>query len=145
MNLLALDVASRTGFATKSASGTWDFRPKRDESPGMRLIRFKAKIREMVEMEKIDHIVFEMVAGFHRGALIVAAELIGVLKTFCEENNIPYRSFTATEIKKFATGKGNASKDFMISEARLKLGYKGNDDNEADALWIYQLAMKELT
>ena len=39
-------------------------------------------------------------------------------------------------IKKHATGKGNASKQMMIEAARNKLGYKGNDDNEADALWI---------
>ena len=39
-------------------------------------------------------------------------------------------------IKKHATGKGNASKEMMIEAARKKLGYKDDDDNEADALWI---------
>jgi Holliday junction resolvasome RuvABC endonuclease subunit len=144
MNLLALDVATHTGWATKTAFGTWDLTPKRDESTSMRLIRFKARLKELVELEKIDCVVYERVAGQHVNAVIVAGELTGVLKLVCEELQIPLRSYSAGEIKKFATGKGNANKEKMIDAAILKLGYMGKDDNEVDALWLYQLAMHDL-
>lgn len=139
MNILSLDVATHCGWATKTASGVWDFSIKRDESSGMRLIRFKAKLREIIELESINLVTFERTAGFHKNALIVQAELHGVLKLYLEENNIDYRAFSASEIKKHATGKGNAGKPVMIKAAQDKLGYLGCDDNETDALWILDL------
>jgi|SRR3990167_4028769 len=143
MKILALDVATHTGWATATASGVWDFSLKRDESSGMRLVRFKSKLAEICSLEGINMVVFEQVAGFHKGAIIVAAELIGVLKSFCEENKIEYRSFAATAIKKFACGKGNAGKPIMIAAAKEKLNYQGSSSDEADALWILEMAKKE--
>ena len=144
INILALDVATQTGWATSTASGTWDLRPKRDESSGMRLIRFKGKLKEISSLEEINLIVFERSAGFHKGALIVQSELHGVLKSFCLENNIEYKAYSPAEIKRHATGKGNANKSMMIEAARERLGYTGDNDNEADALWLFDLAMKDL-
>jgi Holliday junction resolvasome RuvABC endonuclease subunit len=43
-------------------------------------------------------------------------------------------------LKKYATGKGNAPKHAVIAEAIRRLDYAGNDDNEADALWLSHLA-----
>jgi Holliday junction resolvasome RuvABC endonuclease subunit len=145
MKILALDVATRTGWKTDTAHGTWNFTPKKDESGGFRLVRFKAKLKEMCELENIDLVTFERTSGFHKNALIVQAELHGVLKIFCEENKINYRAFSAAEIKKFATGKGNANKDAMIQAAAMKYGYSGSDDNEADAIHIYYLTKDSLS
>ena len=143
-NILALDVATKTGWCTKTAYGTWDFSLKRDESAGMRLVRFKAKLREICALEEINLITFELSQGFHQNAVIVQSELHGVLKLFCEENKINYRSFAPSEIKKFATGKGNANKDAMVQAAVNRYGYFGNDDNTADALHIYHLTRQSL-
>jgi len=143
MKILSLDVATHCGFCTETASGCWDLTPKRDESKGMKLIRFKSKLREVCELENINIIVFERAAGFHKNALIVEAELHGVLKLFCEENKIEYRAYSPSEIKKFATGKGNAGKPLMIKCAQDKLGYVGEDDNEADASWLLEMAKSE--
>lgn len=142
--ILALDVATHCGWKTETASGVWNFTPKKDESGGFRLVRFKAKLREICELENINLITFERTSGFHKNALIVQAELHGVLKIFCEENKIEYRAFSASEIKKFATGKGNAGKPEMIKAAQIKWGYLGNDDNEADAMAIYFLTKESL-
>lgn len=144
MKILALDVATHCGWCTETAHGVWDFSIKRDESSGMRLLRFKSKLKEVVELEKINLITFERTSGFHKAALIVQAELHGVLKIFCEELKIDYRAFSAKEIKQYATGKGNAGKPAMIKAAQEKLGYLGNDDNTADALWIYHLTLHSL-
>ena len=144
LNILALDVATHCGFATETASGCWDLSIKRDESSGMRLIRFKSKLKEICPLENINLIVFERAAGFHKAALIVEAELLGILKLFCEENNLDYRAYSASEIKKFATGKGNAPKSLMVKVAQEKWGMTGDDDNQADALAIYHLAKHSL-
>ncbi len=39
-------------------------------------------------------------------------------------------------LKKYATGKGNASKGEVLAAAIRRLGYGGADHNEADALWL---------
>lgn len=139
-NILALDVATKTGWCTSTASGTWDFSIKRDESSGMRIVRFKSKLKELIGLEKINLVIFERSQGFHQNAVIVQSELHGCLKLFCEENGIEYRAYSPAEIKKYATGKGNANKEAMIRAAAEKYGYIGKDDNEADAIHIYHLA-----
>lgn len=143
-NILSLDVATHCGWCTKSAFGVWDLTNKRDESGGMKLIRFKAKLREMCAAAEIDLIAFERTSGMHKSSIISQSELHGVLKLFCEENNIQYRAYSAPEIKKFATGKGNSGKPLMIAAARDKYGYQGKDDNEADAIHIYNLIKTDL-
>lgn len=143
-NLLALDVASKTGWATKTASGTWDLNPKKDESKGMALIRFKAKLTEIVKLEGVNIIVFERPAGMHVSSVISQSEKHGVLKLFCEENSIEYKAYSASEIKRFATGKGNAGKPAMIASCYHNYGIQPLDDNHADALHIYHLAIKDL-
>ena len=41
-------------------------------------------------------------------------------------------------------GGGKASKTAMIVEARETLGYRGLDDNEADALWLRAIGLAML-
>lgn len=142
--LLALDIATITGWATTTSSGIWDLKPKRDESGGMALIRFKAKLTEVVNSEGIDLIVFERPAGMHVSSVISQSEKHGVLKLFCEENKIEYKAYSASEIKRFATGKGNSGKPLMIAACESKYGIKPIDDNHADALHIYHLAKSDL-
>lgn len=144
IRLLAIDQASNCGWCTAHASGVWNFNTRKDESAGMKLLRFRAKLKEVCELEQINLIAYERVAGFHKNAIIHASKMVAIIESFCEENNIDYKAVSATEVKKFATGKGNAGKQEMIASATLKLGYEGNDDNEADAMWIYQLLKDEL-
>ena len=143
MKILSLDVATHTGWCTETTSGVWDLSPKRDQSMSMRLVKMKAFLREIVAMESIEMVVFERSQGAHQNAVIIQSELHGVLKLFCEESNLPYKAYSPSEIKKFATGKGNSNKQSMIDAAREKYGYAGKDDNEADAIHIYYLAQSE--
>jgi Holliday junction resolvasome RuvABC endonuclease subunit len=143
MNILALDVATKTGYCTQYASGVWDFTTKRDESKGMKLIRFTAKLTCVCRLENINLIVFERSAGRHKASIIVQSELHGALKLFCEQNGIEYRAYSAKEIKVAGAGKGNASKQMMIDAAKEKHGMKGDSDNEADAIHLYHLAKKD--
>jgi len=145
VNILSLDIASVTGWAVSETEyGTWDFKTRKDESIGMKLIRFRAKLNEVVNLLNFNLIVYERPAGRFKNSLIHEAKLIAVVEEWCEENKIAYRSYSATEIKKYATGKGNAGKPMMIEAAQNKLNYDGEDDNIADALWLLKLAQNDL-
>lgn len=141
--ILALDIATNTGFCTSTASGTWDLAPRKNESKGMRLIKLKASLREIVQSEGITLIVFEGAVTYGKFPNHVAVELQGVLKLFCEENGIEYKSYMPTEIKKFATGNGNAGKPLMIEAVqKYKPGVTSSD--EADAIHLFHFAIKDL-
>lgn len=146
MKILALDPATKFGFAHSCGiSGTWDLSVRRDESAGMRLIRLRGKLAEIGGSVGIDLLVFE--AARHaasNGALIVQTEFQSVVKVYCADNGIEYRGYSPSEIKKHATGKGNASKEMMLAEARRRWPDKRMDDNEADALLLLDLAQSTL-
>lgn len=144
LKILAIDPATHCGWAiSKYIYGVWDLTPKRDESKGMRLIRFRAKFKEVLMKEKINLVVFERPGGRFKGAIIVQSEIQGQLKIICEDMQVEYRAYSSKEMKQFATGKGNCGKPAMIAAAKEKLNYPGNDDNEADALWLLHLAKSD--
>jgi len=145
MKLLAIDPATECGWALENDFyGTWDLSIRRDESAGMRLIRFRAKLKEIHAVESLEVIGFERPGGRNYSALMSHSKLQGIVETFCIDNGIEYRGYSAGEIKKFATGKGNSNKEAMIHAARIKLGYPGKNDNEADALWILNLLKRDV-
>jgi Holliday junction resolvasome RuvABC endonuclease subunit len=109
----------------------------------MRVVRFKAKVREMIAMESIELVAYERPAGMHKASIMVASEMVGVLKDLCIELGIDLACYSAPEIKKFATGKGNANKEAMIAAAQ-SLGYHPRDDNEADAIHLYNLTSHDI-
>lgn len=147
MKLLALDPATKCGWAhSDGPSGTFDLSIRRDESAGMRLVRLKGKLREIHISLGINLVGFESArhaAPKMQGALVVQAQLQAVITLFCEESGIEYRGFSPSEIKKFATGKGNANKEAMIAAARIKWP-QVRDDNEADALHLLALLQSTL-
>ena len=141
--ILALDIATKTGWKTSTASGIWNLKPNRGESDGMRVVRFKAKVNEMIKLEAINLIAYERVAGKQNAAISVISEMVGQLKLISIEQGIDLACYSAKEIKKFATGNGNASKDMMVKTA-IAQGYNPIDDNEADAIFIYNLTIKDI-
>ena len=145
MKILALDIATKTGWAIENFSGTWDFSLKKGDSDGMRLLRIRARVKEVVESENIDLVVWERAAGLFKSAIITESELIGAVKLFCEENKLNYTSYSATEIKKFFTGKGNAKKADMLNEAKRRFPNRNiKDDNEADAIALLEFTKSDL-
>lgn len=144
LKILALDQATHCGWATEGASGVWDLSTKKDETIGIKLLRFKKKLSNFHKVRKFDVIAYERVAGMHKSSIIHAAKLVAMIETFCEENSIEYIAYSAKDIKKSATGNGNANKEKMVLAAKEKYNMPGNDDNQADALHIYHLAKNNL-
>jgi Holliday junction resolvasome RuvABC endonuclease subunit len=147
MNVLAIDLGSKVGFAIENSgviiSGTQKLRHSKNAS-GLRFLDFRRWLIETIETRSICNVFFERVYG-HKGT--DAAQVYGgfmyILAAVCEEMRIKCTGFPVGTIKKFMTGKGNATKDEMIAAARSR-GFDPVDDNEADALGILFLALKTI-
>jgi Holliday junction resolvasome RuvABC endonuclease subunit len=150
MNILSLDLATKTGWAVLTGSevvesGTQTFDLRRGESAGMRFLRFRAWLKKMIEESKPEVIYYEK--AHHRGGH--ATELcVGMTTRVMEmacENEIEYRAVHTGTLKKQATGNGRASKQEMIAHAKTRWpGQVVEDDNQADALLLLAYAIEEL-
>lgn len=63
--------------------------------------------------KRTSHVLIEDYAFSATGRVFHIAENTGVLKLKLYENKIKYDTIAPTKVKKFATGKGNASKELM--------------------------------
>ena len=143
--VLSLDLASVTGWAiSNDVYGTWNLKTMADESMGMKLIRFRAKLKEVISAYDIEVVIYERAAGRHSKSIIHQSKLIGILEEYVEELGIDYRAYSAKEIKAFACDNGNASKTDMVKAAKNLYNMEGDDDNIADALHMLNLYKSQL-
>ena len=145
--ILALDLGTTTGWALRSSdgaitSGSESFRPQRFEGGGMRFLRFKRWLAELKDMTGGIHALYfeEVRRHVSTDAAHVYGGFLATLTAWCEHHQIPYQGVPVGTIKKHATGKGNASKDDVLSAMRA-LGHAPADDNEADALALLRWAI----
>ena len=147
--ILALDPATSCGWAHSCGhSGVWDLSIRKDESSGMRLIRFEGKLREIYESVGMDMIAFEAptVARGERAnfdAMKLQTKLQAIIERLCElTDGLECQGVNLRTIKSHA---GERNKEGMLRSAQAKwLDRKVQDDNEADALWLLDLTMKNL-
>lgn len=145
--ILALDLGTTTGFALRTAdgalaSGSVTFRPGRFEGAGMAFVRFRRWLADLhADAGGLGLVVFEEVRR-HAGttAAHVYGGFLAHLTAWCEHEQVPYHGVPVGTIKRFATGKGNASKEAMIAAMRAR-GHQPADDNEADALALLHWAL----
>lgn len=114
---------------------------------GTGVIRFKGR-----GMERLAHITREVLGhalqhpdradvailegyfiGIQGGAVIQLAELGGIVRLALWEAGVPFVVIPPSTLKKFATGKGVATKDKMLAAAIRAFGFQGDENNEADA------------
>lgn len=67
-------------------------------------------------------------------------ELGGVVRLGFHQLGITWLAIPPKCTKKLATGNGNAKKEMMLAAAFKRLGYEGFSYDEADALWLLQVA-----
>jgi len=157
LRILALDLATITGWAHSCCqSGVWNLAIGRDESSGMRLLRFTGKLAEIKASVGIDVIVFEQVIlgrgpQANANATILAAKLQAIIESYCLANVIEHCSYHNNTIKAHAIPampgtKCVRDKDAMFDAARRRWpDVEIVDHNQADAMWLLDLAMSELT
>jgi hypothetical protein len=148
--VLALDLATNTGWALRSAngqivSGTISFRPSRYDGGGIRYLRFRSWLDSVaadaaglgvVHYEEVRRHLSTDAAHVHGG-------LLATLTSWCEQHGIPYQGVPVGTIKRHITGKGNADKQAVIAAVRER-GFSPADDNEADAIAILLWAIDTL-
>lgn len=146
--ILALDLGSNTGWALGSDSravvyGTENFTPGRFDSSAMRFVRFRAWLERMLVDGGVCHVVYEEVRR-HVGtdAAHVYGGLLGHLLEMTERAGVPAEGYSVGAIKKAWTGRGNADKAAMVAQAQA-MGFAPPDDNCADALAIFHMAIGE--
>lgn len=66
----------------------------------------------------------------------------GVLRLALYEQGIPFVNIFPQHRMMLATGSGTAKKPQVIAEARERLGYTGYSEDEADALWLREMALQ---
>jgi len=149
VKVLALDTATRTGFAfgdgtSRIESGYQDFPTPRGASPGIRFVMFNKWLEDLICTTQPEVIVYEM--SHQRGA---GTEFLAGLTTRVQEaaarHGIEYRSIHSGTLKKWATGNGAAKKEEMVERARSELIENGSppptDDNECDAICMLAWAL----
>ncbi|MGL9779368.1 MAG: Holliday junction resolvase, partial [Wolbachia sp.] len=107
------------------------FHGSRFSGGGMHFLSFRSWLNSL---QDISVVYFEEVRR-HLGtdAAHCYGGFFAVLAAWCEGEKIPYKGVPVKTIKRFITGKGNASKSEVIEAIREK-GFSPQDDNEADAL-----------
>lgn len=146
MNVLALDLGSKCGWATCSrdgliAGGTENFSTARHQGHGRRWLAFREFLSERRSaLGAIETVYYEDVKQ-HAGTLAAHAYggFLAMLECWCAVNNVRLEPVGVGVVKKHWTGKGNADKQAMIVAAAAK-GFCPVDDNHADALAILSLA-----
>lgn len=146
--ILALDFGTRTGWAALSdghaESGVQTFDLARGESAGMRFIRFRRWLEEILALTRPGLCVYE--AAHHRGgyATELLVGMITRLQEACAERAIEYAAVHSATLKKTSCGSGRADKSAMLEEARRQFpDRKIADDNEGDALLLLEYARKK--
>ncbi len=152
MNLIAFDLGTKCGYAARINgqvnSGVMDLAPassRKHEGAGLRYMRFREKLSVLLsEANAVSVAVFESVRR-HLGvdAAHVYGGLLATLTSECERRNIPYEGIGVQEIKRYATGKGNAGKEEVIAAVRV-MGYDPIDDNEADAIALLYYKINQM-
>ena len=156
MNILALDLATRTGWALiehgRRESGVQVFDVKRGESPGMRYLRFRRWLEEIGP--RADLIVYEQtVRSPGRMAIEIADGFATRVQEYCAAQGeagrvVDHQGVYPATLKKWTTGKGNAKKPDMLAAA-FQLGFVSHaaatwDDNEIDAICLREHALAEI-
>lgn len=112
----------------------------------------RSEIQEYFSDEKSIWIVIEGAAAFQRGKAAVEAShkfraVVELIAGYTQRNTsekfpkVKYKEIQPNDLKQFALGKRSGDKPEMIDAAQ-KLGYEGNDDNEADSYLIANWALK---
>jgi len=137
MKILALDIATQTGWCNNDGFGTWKMKPK------TRIVEFYNHLDMMFINNRPNLVVYEFPAGRFTTPIMTESELIGILKYLCAINDIEFQGYAATAIKKHVTGKGNAKKQQVMDAVIAKYNVTPKNYDEADAIALWNMAMRE--
>jgi Holliday junction resolvasome RuvABC endonuclease subunit len=146
MVIVALDLGTTTGFAVHSkhgiTSGTLNFKKKGKFHDSA----FKALYDFLCTFTEGGVPVEIAVEKPHAGRFIAPVRilfgLLAVVHLFSDEFGIILTEYSPKEIKKFATGSGNAKKPEMVAAVQKEFPNITND-NQADAVQLLRLHLSK--
>lgn len=143
--VLALDIATHTGYFCLHEAGTWNFTESRRRNGNKLHGAFRAMLLAFIRRYGIRQIVAEDVCvNRHFYDMRRLAELRGILLEVCDELDLPEPEFVnVTTLKKWATGDGRATKARMIDACRQRYGILPIDDNAADACHLFYYFLRK--
>jgi Holliday junction resolvasome RuvABC endonuclease subunit len=106
----------------------------------LRLLTLYNWLSRVVRKERPDYAVIEDLPTHANGAGITGM-VQGIVRLVLLEARLPYIAVTAATLKKFATGRGTATKADMRMELYKRAGLDVRDDNQADAWWLRELGL----
>ena len=86
-----------------------------------------------------EFVLVEMLPPHMKGAGITGM-VQGVVRANLQDWGVRYGDIGPSSLKKYATGKGNASKTEMALAALKRGGVEFSNDNECDAWWLWVMA-----
>lgn len=98
-----------------------------------RLVAIEERLKHFVNHFNPDLVLLEGYAYAAKNQAHQIGELGGVIRTMLHKHNINWIEVAPPQVKKFATGKGNAQKDLVMLNVYKKWGAEFVSNDEADA------------
>lgn len=143
MNILALDIATKTGWAVSVngmvSSGVLDMSKMPDY--GQRGFHFSKWLADMIVENQIELMAAETTLSHGHSAYV----LIGLgftAQTVAYAHDIKRMTVSPSTLKKATTGHGRASKDDMMKVVK-GWGFDPQDDNESDAIALLTYMLRK--
>lgn len=140
IHILALDIATTTGYYSLHGSGVWNFSERLSRIGGKQHKAFRDTLMGFITEHDIRKIVAEDISvNKHFTDIRKLSELRGVLLEVCDELCLPEPEFVhVAALKKFATGNGRATKPEMMAACRSRYRFEPRSHDEADAFMLFQ-------
>lgn len=144
-HVLALDIATHTGYYSVHESGTWNFTESKKRNDNKQHKDFRDTLLSFIKDYGILRIVAEDVnVNNHFRDMRKLSEFRGILLEICDELSLPEPEFVnVASLKKWATGNGKAGKTDMVQACMDKYRYTPIDDNAADACHLFHYYVRK--
>lgn len=137
MKILGLDLSITATGVARHDGQTYTIKPS--STGDRRLI----EIRDVVHLAvgACDLVVIEDLPPIRAHALSILGMVHGTIRTALMAWGIPYVLVPPGSVKKYATGKGTATKPDMRMALFQRAGIDLRDDNQVDATWLRFMAL----
>lgn len=142
MRVVGLDLSlSATGVADDDGTRRIQVKLEKNASEYLRVVRLKTLVTAIGRACKgADLVVTEGYSFASQHQAPQLGELAGVVKVCLLQWGIPFVIVQPSALKKYATGRGNATKDAVLAAA-VRDGSSAETNDEADAWWLRHMAI----
>lgn len=125
MKILAIDIGFSMGWSYRDeeifTSGVWQFAVRKGCDPNLRYVNLWRRLEAFKEVRGMpDHVVYERPGNLFGHARKVLPAIQGIISLWALLNGAVLSDFLASEVKKYATGKGSADKEKMMAAGKRR-------------------------